>query len=180
VALLVTLILVFITNRYAFSEGSLIAARFVLFIALGVAISYGLVIPLLRLGRRNAARRAEVRFPEFKERLLTVAESKDDGNPFVQLVADDAMDVARASGPERMVPSRSILGYLTSAVIALLILGWLFSGPGYFGYGTSALWAGVPKDGAHPLYDIVVTPGNRTVRRKSDQLITAQIIGFQP
>ena len=52
VALLVTLILVFITNRYAFSEGSLIAARFVLFIALGVAVSYGLVIPLLRLSRR--------------------------------------------------------------------------------------------------------------------------------
>jgi len=181
VALLVTLILVFITNRYAFSEGSLIAARFVLFLALGVAVCYGLVIPLLRLGRRNAARRAEQRFPEFKERLLTVAENKDDSNPFVQLVADDAMTVARENGPERLVPGRSILGYLSSATIAIVILAWLFlSGPGYLGYGTSVLWAGVSRDGAHPLYDIVVAPGNRTVRRKSDQLITAQIIGFQP
>src|SRR5260370_10316690 len=90
------------------------------------------------------------------------------------------MGVARAGGPARLTPGRTIFGYLGSAAIALVILAWLFSGPGYLGYGTSALWAGVTKDGAHPLYDIVVTPGNRTVRRKSDQLITAQIMGFQP
>ena len=31
-----------------------------------------------------------------------------------------------------------------------------------------------------PLYDIRVTPGNVAVRRNSDQLITAQVIGLKP
>ena len=90
VALLVTLLLVVITNQYAFSEPSLLVARIVLFVSLGIAVSFGLIIPLLRLTRRHAAHRAEARFPEFNERLLTVAENKDTGNPFVDLVADDA------------------------------------------------------------------------------------------
>ena len=56
---------------------------------------------------------------------------------------------------------------------------WLIlAGPGYLGYGTSLLWAGAPKAGVHAFYDIAVSPGDRTVRRKSDQLVTAQLIGF--
>jgi len=50
------------------------------------------------------------------------------------------------------------------------------AGPGYLGYGASLLWTG-PK--AAPLYDIRVTPGNVAVRRNSDQLITAQVIGLK-
>ena len=30
----------------------------------------------------------------------------------------------------------------------------------------------------HAFYDIAVTPGDRTVRRKADQLVTAQLLGF--
>ena len=40
------------------------------------------------------------------------------------------------------------------------------------------LWAGAPKAGNHAFYDIAVTPGDRTVRRKADQLVTAQLLGF--
>src|SRR6202044_2282928 len=42
----------------------------------------------------------------------------------------------------------------------------------------SLLWAGTPKTGLTAFYDIQVQPGNKTVRRKSDQLITAHLIGF--
>ncbi len=59
------------------------------------------------------------------------------------------------------------------------MLLWLINaGPGYLGYGTSLLWAGAPKSGNHAFYDIAVTPGDRTVRRKADQLVTAQLLGF--
>ncbi len=180
VALLLTVVLVVIVNRYAFSEPSLIVARFVLFVALGAAFAFGLLLPLLRLTRRNAARRAEARFPEFKEGLLTVAEDKNSGNPFVDLIAGHAMEVARANAPERLVSSGAIFGFVGTAALAAVVLAWLFlAGPGYLGYGTSVLWAGVSRDGAHALYDIAVSPGDRTVRRRSDQLITAQPMGFQ-
>jgi hypothetical protein len=59
------------------------------------------------------------------------------------------------------------------------VLLWLINaGPGYLGYGTSLLWAGAPKSGNHAFYDIAVTPGDRAVRRKADQLVTAQLLGF--
>ena len=179
-ALFITLLLVVITNQYAFSERSLLIARIVLFVSLGVAVAFGLVIPLLGLTRRHAAHRAEARFPEFNERLLTVTENKDMGNPFVHLVADDALQIARTSTPQRFISGGAIFGFLGSAALAAIILGWLFlAGPGYLGYGTSVLWAGVAKDGTHTLYDLIVTPGDRTVRRGSDQLITARPMGFE-
>src|SRR5215469_5820996 len=180
-ALLVTVVLVWITNRYAFSPGSLIVARIFLFLSVATAIAFGLVIPLLGLNRRNAARSAERRFPDFQERLLTVAEKENSNDPFVQLLASDAMRVAEHSEPDRIAPTGPILGFLTSAGAAIAVLLWLIlAGPGYFGYGTSLLWAGAPKAGTnHAFYDIAVTPGDKTVRRKADQLVTAQVLGFE-
>src|SRR5580693_2087258 len=58
VALGVTLAMVLITNALAFSSNSLLVARFVLFIALGTAVALALVLPLMRLNRTRAARRA--------------------------------------------------------------------------------------------------------------------------
>src|SRR5579871_5920954 len=142
-ALLVTLALVWITNRYAFSPGSLVVARIFLFLSIATAIAFGLVIPLLGLNRRHAARSAEKKFPDFQERLLTVAEKENSNDPFVQLLASDAMRVAQDSQPDRLAPTAPILGFLTSAGVALAVLLWLFlAGPGYLGYGTSLLWAG--------------------------------------
>ncbi len=179
-ALLVTVLLVWIINRYAFSPASLLTARILLFLSVATAIAFGLVIPLLRMNRRNAARRAESSFPDFQQRLLTLAEKPNASDPFVQLLAGDAMRVAQNSQPDRVAPTGPILGFLTSAGLAVAVLLWLIlAGPGYLGYGTSLLWAGAPRtNSTHGFYDIVVTPGDRTVRRKADQLVTAQLIGF--
>ncbi|HLG96085.1 MAG TPA: hypothetical protein VKX49_07215 [Bryobacteraceae bacterium] len=180
-ALLVTVLLVWITNRYAFSASSLVVARILLFLSVGTAIAFGLVIPLLGLNRRSAARRAEQKFPDFQERLLTVAEKENTNDPFVQLLASDAMRVAHDKDPDRLASTGSIFGLLTSAGVAVAVLLWLIlAGPGYLGYGTSLLWAGAPKSGnTRAFYDIIVKPGDRTVRRKADQLVTAQLMGFE-
>jgi hypothetical protein len=182
-ALVITVFLVWIINRYAFSPASLLWARVLLFLSVAVAIAFGLVIPLLNLNRRNAARRAEQKFPDFQERLLTLAEkpnapnAKDD--PFLELLAADTMRVAESSEPERLASTGPIIGFLTSAGLAVAVLLWLIlAGPGYLGYGTSLLWAGAPKAGNRAFYDIAVTPGDRAVRRKADQLVTAQLLGF--
>jgi hypothetical protein len=178
VALVTTVVLVLAANRFGFSERSLWMARTVLGLSLAAAISWG-VIPLFRLSRRFAAESAETSFPEFQERLFTVLENPDRSDLFVQLVAKDALAVARTSTPERLISSRAILGFVSSAGISLALLAWLFlAGPGYLGYGTSLLWAGVSKTSNQPLYDIVVKPGDVTVRRNSSQSITAQLAGF--
>jgi hypothetical protein len=182
-ALVITVFLVWIINRYAFSPASLLCARILLFLSVAVAIAFGLVIPLLNLNRRNAARTAEQKFPDFQERLLTLAEkpgapnAKDD--PFLELLAADTMRVAESSEPERLASTGPMIGFLTSAGLAVAVLLWLIlAGPGYLGYGTSLLWAGMPKAGNRAFYDIAVTPGDRAVRRKADQLVTAQLLGF--
>jgi len=178
-ALAITVLLVWIINGYAFSAASLLWARVLLFLALAVAVAFGLVIPLLNLNRRNAARKAEQKFPDFQERLLTLAEKPNPSDPFLQLLAADTMRVAESSEPERVASSGPIIGFLASAALAVAVLIWLITaGPGYLGYGTSLLWAGAPKAGERAFYDIAVTPGNRTVRRKADQLVTAQLLGF--
>src|SRR3984885_7231452 len=178
-ALVITVLLVWIINRYAFSPASLLWARILLFLSVAVAVAFGLVIPLRGLNRRNSARKAEQKFPEFQERLLTLAEKPNAADPFLQLLAADTMRVAESSEPERLAGSGSIIGFLTSAALAVAVLIWLIiAGPGYLGYGTSLLWAGAPKAGVHAFYDIAVTPGDRAVRRKADQLVTGQLLGF--
>jgi len=177
--LVITVLLVWVINRYAFSPASLLWARILLFLSVAVAIAFGLVVPLLNLNRRNAARQAEQKFPDFQERLLTLAEKPNASDPFLQLLAADTMRVAETSEPERLASTGPILGFLTSAGLAVAVLLWLIlAGPGYLGYGTSLLWAGAPKAGTHAFYDIAITPGDRAVRRKADQLVTAQLLGF--
>ena len=142
-ALVMTVLLVWIINRYAFSPASLLWARILLFLSVAAAIAFGLVIPLMNMNRRNAAKRAEERFPEFQERLLTLAEKPNADDPFVQLLAGDTMRMAQSSEPARLAPTGPIVGFLTSAGLALAVLLWLIlAGPGYLGYGTSLLWAG--------------------------------------
>ena len=50
----------------------------------------------------------------------------------------------------------------------------MLAGPGFLGYGASLLWAGSPRAGVGKFYDIAVQPGNKLIRRKSDQVVSAQ------
>lgn len=180
-ALGLTLLLVVILNERAFAPALVMGARIVLFLALGLTAVFGLVLPLLRLNRIRAARRAEERFPEFEERLLTYAENarRAEPDPFLELLADDALRVAQAAEPGRVVSGRRIGALLAAAGIAVGVLFWLaVSGPGYLGYGTSLLWAGAGRSGT-PLYDIRVVPGDHKVRRGADQLVSAWLAGFE-
>src|SRR5256885_13654596 len=180
-ALVSTIVLVLIANSFAFSSGSLLASRTVLFLALALAIGAGLLIPLLRLNARRAAREAEEKFPEFEQRLLTFTEKTNGGarDPFLELLAADTLEAARQAEPARVATQQKMLAFASVAVGAVLTLIWLgMAGPGFLGYGTSLLWAGPPKAAQQAFYDIVVEPGDRTVRKKSDQLVTARMVGF--
>jgi hypothetical protein len=181
-ALVFTVLAVLFANAFAFSNPSVAGARVLLFVAVALALGIGLVLPLLRLNRRNAARETERKFPGFEERLLTFTERSqtNPADPFLSLLAADTLEVARQAEPARLAGRNRILSFITAAAGSLAVLIWLAtSGPGFLGYGTSLLWGGLPKGEQAPYYDISVQPGNRTLRRLADQLIGAQLKGFQ-
>src|SRR5581483_3479495 len=155
-----TVLLVWFGNRYEFAGRVVLPLRVLLFFALAMALSFLLVIPLLKLNKRRIARLAEQRIPGLEERLLTVTERPDPENPFTELVAEDALRVAREHQPEQLTQTRSLFGFLLAGAAAAAILLWLIvAGPGYWGYGASLLWTGSGNAGKRPLYDIAVQPG---------------------
>jgi hypothetical protein len=180
-ALLVTIALAWIGDRFAFAERAVLPLRILLYAAVAAAIVLALVVPFRRLTRRWVARQVEQRAPGFEQRLLTLTERSSEGadKAFHELLAEDSLAVARQYSPEDVAPNRAVLAAAASAAVAAGILLWLIlAAPGFLGYGASMLWAGVPRSSIGPLYRLDVSPGDKTVRRKSDQLITAQLTGF--
>ena len=96
-ALAATLLLVLITNAFAFSSTSMTLARLALWLVLFASIALGIWIPFRRVNRLRAAARAEQTFPQFEERLLTAADqfAKTPRDPFLELLAADTMQVAK-------------------------------------------------------------------------------------
>ncbi|HXS28170.1 MAG TPA: hypothetical protein VN730_10940 [Steroidobacteraceae bacterium] len=177
-ALIATVVLVALANRFGFSPASVWSARGVLSLAIIASAAFGLALPLWRLTRHRSAERAEQEFPEFGQRLLTFAERDREGEPFLELLAADTLRLARSASPKHMVPDAvlALLGGVAIASLAALI--WLVrAGPGYWGYGAAALWTGTPSA---PPYAIRVVPGDAAVRRGGDQLVVAEPLGLQP
>jgi hypothetical protein len=179
VALVATVLLTLILNAYAFPEHGIAPARLVLLAAVAAAAGFGLALPWLRLSRKRSIHRAEAAFPELDQRLLTFAERDQEGDPFIELLAADTLAVADDAAPAQLVPKRRLIAMLCAVAVCAAVLMWMIAAaPGYLGYGASLLWTG-PKRNAVPLYDIRVTPGDAAVRRNSDQLVTAQVIGLE-
>jgi len=180
-ALSLTVLAVLMANYFSFSNGSVIGARLVLFIGLALALAAALIVPVIRLNRRRAARAAELRYPQFEERLLTFTErmEQNPGDPFLPLLADDTLAVASQATPKHVARNSWIFSFSSAAVVCAAVLIWLgVAGGGFLGYGTSLLWGGLPKGVTKPFYAIQVDPGNRTVRKRADQLINATLTGF--
>jgi hypothetical protein len=180
VALAATVVLVLITNALAFSHWSITSARVALLFALVLAVTFGIALPVIALNRRRAAREAEDAFPEFKERLVTFAErDAEKREPFLDLLALDTLSVAQSAQPKSLVPDKKLATFLGVGALSLGILVWLIlAGPGYFGEGAALLWAATPHAGSAPFYDIQVVPGDITVRRNSDLMVSAMLVGL--
>jgi hypothetical protein len=175
-ALVATLVLVTIANALAFSHGAVTAARFGLILVLAIAAAAGLALPLRRLTRRRAIGTAEAAFPQFQQRLTTFAE-RDGQDPFIELLAGDALAVAQSAEPRQMVTDLRLGGSLCIGVVAVAILVWMIAaGPGFLGYGASLLWTGAHEPA---LYELRVTPGDAVVRRHADQMVAALPTGLR-
>jgi hypothetical protein len=179
VALVATVLLTLVLNAYAFPEHGLTPARLMLLALVAAAAGFGLALPWLRLNRRRSIHRAEAAFPELDQRLVTFSEREQAGDPFIELLAADTLSVTGDARPAQLVPQGRLLAMLCAVVVCAGVLTWMIAaGPGYLGYGASLLWTG-PKKNTAPLYEIRVTPGDAAVRRNSDQLVTAQVMGLE-
>lgn len=178
-ALLLTVILAFIGNRFAFADSTVTPLRLILFLTIAAALCFGIILPLRAWNRKRTIRTIEQQVPELKERLLTLVERSHDANPFNEIIAEETLTATRLNQPERFARIGVVAGLSCSAIAFTLVLFWLVkAGPGYLGYGASLLWTGSPPQGAKPLYEISVQPGNASVRRKADASIRAQLKGF--
>ena len=195
-ALLVTVVLVLALNQFAFPSNGVTLSRVAILAALAAAAVFGIALPVKRLTAARAVRHAEVASPEFGHRLMTFQEranqeranqdrtgqeSTEQGNdPFLELLAADTLTHAEDAEPALLVPDKRLFALGGAGLACFAVLVWMIAaGPTYLGYGASLLWTG-PKKNSAPLYVLSVTPGNVTVRRNSDQLITAHVTGMQP
>ncbi|MBI3666322.1 MAG: hypothetical protein HY236_08880 [Acidobacteria bacterium] len=193
-ALVLTLLCVLFTNRFAFASWSVIFGRLALFGALAAIVAAVLVRPLLAMRRPGGSspwvRRLERRFPAFEQRIQTwVDQNKagqdkpdqkhDRANPILALLAEDTLKLAAEAPPTEVASSGPIWTFAGLGLAAIAVIIWLgVAGPGYLGYGTARLWAGWLRPSVSNLYQIVVEPGSVTIRRKADLLISARTIGF--
>lgn len=179
-ALTVTIALVLLLNHYAFPTRGVTDARLAMLVVLAVVAAVCIALPLIRLTRTWAVRAVEAAHPELEERLTTFHEREREGDPFLELLAVDTLARTHGAAPSSLVPDNRLSALGGAGLACLGVLVWMVAaGPGYVGYGASLLWTGPKKDVA-PLYAITIAPGDITVRRNSDQLITARVTGMRP
>jgi hypothetical protein len=178
-ALAVTLALVLLLNHFAFPAHGVTGARLVIFAALAAAAVFGIALPLIRVTRERAVRNAEAANPDLQQRLTTFEErGSQNADPFLELLAADTLTRTQQTHPSSLVPDNRLFALGGAGLACLAVLVWMVAaGPGYLGYGASLIWT---NRNAPPIYSIAVTPGDVTVRRNSDQLITAHVTGMQP
>jgi hypothetical protein len=187
IALVLTLAAVFFGTRRAFDPTFMVSARLVLVLAL-IAVGAGLIAyPLYLLKRNRGIREIEQRAPDFDGRLETydgLAHPKNagqPGTPFLSLLAEDAMGLARRIPIALKIPPWQISVPSAVAGVAALGLIWFAAfGPDNWRYGVRHLWAGWAVSDTLPPQRITVAPGDLTLRRGGDLAINASAEGFDP
>ncbi|WP_035957885.1 hypothetical protein [Bryobacter aggregatus] len=181
VALLMTVLLVAVNYRLDVQAENWNWSRALLFLSIAAAITFGIALPVMLINRRRAAQKVEQTVPGLDQRLITCLENKDESNPMVALVAEQAWEKARAYEPSQLVGSSWIASFAGTAVVSLGVLAWLIlAGPGWLGQGSALLWGGVPKGASVFNRELKVEPGSTKVRRRADMMVTAQVSGMNP
>ena len=180
-ALATTIALVLILNHDAFPASGVRGARLALLLALSIVAVLGIVLPLIRLTSTRAVNEAENANPGLEQRLTTFHERQQTAtDPFLELLAADTLSHTEDVSPSTIAPGNRLFAVAGIGLGCLGALIWMIiARPGFMGYGASLLWTGEHKNQA-PLYSISVSPGDITVRRNSDQLIAARVVGLHP
>lgn len=172
-------------QRSGFDEAFAIAGRVLIGIALVAIAAVCFWLPLRILRRDDGARVFERKLPHQQGRLSTYLDTRRGAQPrsaLIELLAEDAVEVAAGSPVDEIVPPRKIRLNALAAFAALCALGALLTlAPERWSYTSRHLLLGteLPRE-LVPVRSIAVRPGDVTVRRNSDLAITASVRGFDP
>jgi len=184
-ALAITLVAVYVGIRRAFDPQIVYTSRVLLLLALGAIVVTLIVLPLRGLNRTRGIREIERRAPDFDGRLETydgIAHGPAErATPFLGLLAEDALKLARRIPIALKVPSLHLRAPALIAIAAVAALVWFAAlGPANWRYGVRNLWAGWLLSDTLPPQRLAVQPGDGTVRRGGDLKVDAKAEGFEP
>ena len=180
VALLVSLLVVWVGMRAGFAAWLMWPARLLLLVAGVAGIGWLLTRGRDRV-RHAVAASVERRVPSFAGRALTWLGLRDRRSPLLELLAEDTLQVADHHAPEAALSQRELALPAAGAVLALAaLLGLGIAGPGLWSYGVRDLWLGWAFPGLMPTQALLVTPGDGTLRRGANFAISIQPRGFAP
>ena len=185
-SLVVLVVAVYCADHWNYSDRAVTMARLFSVLAIAGVFGWFLVRPLLkRIEDVRVARYIEERHPALQDRLVSAVElgsreaSSAKSNPILPLLLRDALSRCRNIQAKSLFNPREPLrsGAIALALILFFVLLQVF-GPEYFQYATLKLYANWFTPQAVSLYSIEIEPGNVQVRKGSDQLVIARLIGF--
>jgi hypothetical protein len=174
-------------ERLKFSPGSIFAFRVGMIMITGVLAGYFFVLPQWRrVTDEQVALYLEECEPTLESAILSAieaekgAENNSSASPaLTRRLVEQAIERCAAIEHGRRLEARPLKRYSTvlATTVATALVVFLL-GPAYLRHGASALLLVTGDLEAASPYRIDVTPGNTTVPRGSDQVITAKIEGF--
>jgi hypothetical protein len=152
-ALLLTVALAWLLNRFAFSALAVSGARIALIAALASAAAFGMGLPLIRWKRACREQRIETALPKPGDRPGKPEElSNCENAPALQTPAADRVAHIKECASSKSASAGGLFAWGALGLACLAVLVWIIaSGPSYLGYGASLIWTGTKKNVA-PLY----------------------------
>jgi len=180
VLLVMSVIGAWFSTESGFSGETVAAFRILLVLAVAAVIIITIIRPLQDLDA-NLSRKIEERTPDFGGRIETYSQMRESNNPFLDLLAEDALQVSETHPVREEIRQKdfNIAGTIgATAITVLLIL--VVTGPGMMNYSLRNLFAGWAVDDLLPPQSISITPGDQSVRRGANLRIMAVMEGFTP
>ncbi|MBT8396609.1 MAG: DUF4175 domain-containing protein, partial [Gemmatimonadetes bacterium] len=172
-----------------FSPGSVVALRVFAWSAVALLTLFFLVRPMFRrVTDDQVALYLEEREPSLESAILGAVEVEREhpkttqgASPaLLERLVERAVDKARAVDYGRGIDRGGLYrGSAVLAVVSFAVLLFMFFGPTEVRYGLSSLVLPTTEAAEVSPYSISVTPGDVTVARGSDQMITAELRGFE-
>jgi hypothetical protein len=171
-----------------FSPGAVTALRWVTWIVVFAVAGYTLILPLFRrISDDRVALYLEEREPSLEAAILgAMAVEKGGGSSatspspeLLGLLVKRAVERARAVEFGKRIERRGLYqGSGTLAFLSLAIFLFFVLGPEGLRYGVKALALPTTEAGEVSPYSIAILPGDVSLARGADQLITAELRGF--
>ncbi len=176
---------ILLVDHWNYADWLVSLARIFSCVGILALLGWFLARPLVhRVEDARIARCIEERYPQLEDRLVSAVELgrqqvSASSNPILSLLIRDALSRSKNIQPGTLFnPKEPFLsGTIAFGLVCFFILLQLF-GPNFFQYATLKIYANWLSPQAVSFYRIDVSPGNAQVRKGSDQLVSAQLIGF--